>query len=205
MKKFLIVVLSLLVLIAGAVLAIGFTANASIDQRADFVVDAPIAKVWEVVSDPKRVADWMPVRTEDERIVEVKFPGALENAARMGEQAAKTGDVDVKKLDRHTYVHKNGATTTVEVVERTANKVIKEHVVDDTTGMAKMFPEMNWGFEVADAGGGKTKLTTFMVATAAKPLGTFVCKMMEWSGANEKFQGQMAKNVETLAKGGKVQ
>src|SRR5207249_443417 len=120
-------------------------------------------------------------------------------------QAAKTGAVDAKKLDRHTYVHKNGATTTVEVAERTPNKVIKEHVVEDTTGMAAMFPEMSWGFELAEAEGGKTKLTPFMMGTARKPLGTFMCKLMDVSGQNRKFQEQMAKNVETLAKGGKVQ
>jgi hypothetical protein len=205
MKKVLKVLLGLVVVVVGAALAIGFTADPKFDMRHDFVVDAPIGKVWDVASDPKTVPQWMPVHGEEEKIVSVKEAGLLEKVAKAGEQVAKTGDVDMKALSRHTYVHKNGTETTVEVLERDSKKRYVEHVIADTTGMAKIHHEMNWGWEMADAGDGKTRLTPFMYGSSAKPHGTLLIKVMSWTGMGKKFQEQMAKNVETLAKGGKVQ
>lgn len=200
MKKVLKFLLLFVVLIVVAGLAIGFLASPQFEEREDFVIDAPIGKVWSVISDPSKTKDWLPAHSEEEKIVEVKTPGALETLAKAGEQVAKTGDVDVKKLTRHTYVQKNGATITVEVEESERNKRYMEHVVQETAGMSKFFPDVRWGFELAEAEGGKTKLTPVMRGTAAKPLGTLMNRVMRWTGQGSKFRRQMATNVETLAK-----
>jgi uncharacterized protein YndB with AHSA1/START domain len=193
-------VLIFFVVLIVAALGIGFAADPKMVVKNEYVIDAPVAKVWAVISDRNQVKSWMPDHgNADEKIVDVKAPSALELAARASEDAAKTGNVHAEKLTRHTYVHANGTETTVEVEKYEPNKTYAEKVVADTTGMAKMFPEMHWGFEMAEAEGGKTKLTPFMWGTAAKPHGTLMSKFAAMTGMNDKFQAQMAKNIEALA------
>jgi len=200
MKKILVTLLVLVLLLAGGFLAIGFLAEPKFDVKHVFIIDAPPEKVWAIVSTPERVTDWMPIQSPEERITAVKRFGAAAAAAAEGASAeGVTGTAS-----RHTYVHQNGLTSTVEVTRREVGKVYEEHVVEDMTGMASIFPDMSWGFEMAPADGGKTRLTPFMRGVAAKPMGTFMNAFMGATGMARGFQETMAKNVETLAKGGTV-
>lgn len=183
MKKVLIFLLVLILLVVGGALAVGFLADPSFNYRKEFVIDVPPAKVWEVVGDNKRTKDWLP-KDDGGGVTETR-----PNSPKEGQ---------------HIYVQGDGTTMTMEVVAREDGKKYLERVVASTSGMEKMFPEMTWGWEVADGGNGKTKLTSIMYGKAAKPLGTLMNRVMTATGGYDKFTKNMTENISSVAQGGKA-
>jgi uncharacterized protein YndB with AHSA1/START domain len=201
--KLIKVVALLVVLVFAFVLIVGFASSPEFEDRHEVLVDAPPGKVWEIVSDPKRTPEWLPKEMTDGGIVEVRTTPAGEKLLKGAEQLLKTGSVDPKSLGRHTYVRADKKTMTLEVVAYERNKKYMERVVETDTGMDSFFPEMQWGFELAEAGEGKTRLTVIDGGRAARPHGTFMGKMMAWTGRKRDLFEKMARNIETLAKGDK--
>lgn len=194
MMKILKVLLLLVVLALGAAAAIGFGSDAEFKGRHEVVIDAPVDKVWAIVSDPRRTPEWFPTDMEGGGVKEVKGASLAEKALDI----AKEGDTSA--LSRHTYVRGDGKTLTMEVVDRQPKRRYLEKVVATDTGMDKLFPEMAWGFELEPAGTGQTKLILFDQGKAAKPMGTLARKLMTWSGSSKHFMESMAKGIEKLAK-----
>lgn len=180
MKKALLILVTGIGVLVAAVLAVGFFADAKFAGRREVVIDAPIGKVWEVVSSVKRTPEW--------------FPKDLPNG---GGGVASVREEGVG----HTYVRADGKTLTLEVVERSSKKKYIEKVVATDTGMDAVCPEMWWGFELAEAGDGKTRLTVVDGGTAARPLGVIARKAMEASGMVDQMFEKIARGVERVARG----
>ncbi len=194
MMKLVKVLLLLVVLAIGGAAAIGFGSDPEFKGRHEVVLDAPVDKVWAIVSDPRRTPEWFPTDMDGGGVKEVK-------GATLGEKlldVAKEGYT--APLTRHTYVRGDGKTLTMEIVDRQYKRRYMEKVIATDTGMDKLFPEMAWGFELEPVGTGQTKLVLFDQGKAAKPVGTLARKLMGWSGSSKHFMESMARNIEKLAK-----
>jgi carbon monoxide dehydrogenase subunit G len=193
--------LFLLVLLAAAAGAgIGYAQDPHMVARTTIRVDAPIAKVWAVVSDPRRTPEWLPQDLMKIDKVELMGKGLLEKAAGAALDAAigietKSGE----KTPTHRYVGADGKVLGMQVTAAEKNKRYMERVVEDTTGMGRFFESMSWGFELAEEGG-KTKLTLVQDGMGKKPLGTLLAFIMQKTGKTESNARRMAANIEALAK-----
>jgi hypothetical protein len=189
--KFLVL---LVVLAALAAMGVGFTAQERFEDRDTFVIDAAPERVWALVADPRLTGRWLPPEMAGGGIVDVK-----EAAPPTGTSAPSAG-ADPLIGRRFVYHQKDGKTITIEVVERVAGRRCVDRVVESSIGFEGYFPELAWGFEVAAAEGGRTSLSPIQLGRAARPFGTLMRRMMEWSGETPKMHAELARAVERAVK-----
>lgn len=202
MKKLLKWLASIVALVVCGGAGIGFLADARFASRHEVVIDAPIGKVWDVVSEPNRVPEWLPPEPGGMGVAEVREAGLVEMAARALERSSK-GEAR-KSYGRHTYVTPEKKTITVEVVERESRRRLVEHVTATDTFLDDLFSDLSWGFELSEAGEGRTRLTVLDEGTARRPAGVLLVKAGEWTGMRRREKEKIARNVEAVAQGKKL-
>jgi len=196
--------LLLLIAFSFGVIVYGYKQDDRFEHRDTYTIDAAPERVWALVADPRNTSKWLPPEMCGGGLVEIKEAaaptGTAAPAAPAPAVAEAAGSAAAFLGKRYVYLQKDRESITIEPTERVQGKRAVDKVVANTIGFEGYFPELAWGFEIAPAEGGRTTLTPLQIGRAAKPWGTIMVRMMEWSGETKKMHAALAKSVEAAAK-----
>lgn len=200
MKKFLKVLLVFVILLAGAVLGIGFSQAPTMAARTEVVVNASQDDVWELVSDPRRTGEWLPKEVAEIERVEMLSGGKVQRAAgKVLDMLAGETTPSGKNVPTHRYHLAGGKFLDMQIVEERGRRYL-ERVVGGNSGVEGFFESMQWGFEVREGDKkGTTLLTIIQEGVSKRPLGTFLKSIMVWAGKPASNARRMAANIEKIA------
>jgi hypothetical protein len=196
MKKFLKIVLVIVLLLVVAALGVGFGTDAAFDQRFPETINAPVAKTYALLSDPRRTPEWLPKDAGDITSVEIRNAGGAKAAGLALDAALGGGTNNGKDVITHTYHMKDGTTLDMHTEEAVLDRKYTERIVGGNNQMATMFTSMTWGFEMEPDGPAKTRLYVISKGEAKKPVPNLVNKVMTVMHCGEKNAATMAGTIQ---------